>query len=310
MIHQMRAGPTAEFEPAPGDAKQILPGATIVIRAKDEERAIGRTLAILGAQTVAADVVVVDSGSSDATVALAREAGARVVEIPPASFTYGYALNVGCAVARTEVVVALSAHAYPPDDRWLERLLGWFRDPTVACVCGSELGPYGEQLPGSVVQDRARFERTPFWGYSNSDGGFRRELWARRPFREDMPFSEDKEWAWHWLGRGWRCVVDPSLTVDHDVHHTEPLRTTYVRARLSFEGYSMYLDLGRWGLRDLALEAWRDRRRFPERYRTRSSSGERAARLIGRYGARMAGRYAGQRAGAARRRSQRAPASG
>ena len=62
--------------------------ATVVIRAKNEAGAIGRTLELVAGQTVDAQIVVVDSGSSDDTVAIARRAGAEVVEIPAASFTY------------------------------------------------------------------------------------------------------------------------------------------------------------------------------------------------------------------------------
>jgi glycosyltransferase involved in cell wall biosynthesis len=50
---------------------------TVIVLTKDEEVNIGRCLSSLA---WAAQVVVVDSGSTDATVALAREAGAYVVE--------------------------------------------------------------------------------------------------------------------------------------------------------------------------------------------------------------------------------------
>jgi glycosyltransferase involved in cell wall biosynthesis len=50
------------------------------IRTKNEGRNIAR--AVIAARRVASEVVVVDSGSTDATVELALEAGARVVEAP------------------------------------------------------------------------------------------------------------------------------------------------------------------------------------------------------------------------------------
>jgi glycosyltransferase involved in cell wall biosynthesis len=60
------------------------PLASVVIRSKDEAASIGTTLRALAAQTVAdrLEVIVVDSGSSDGTVAIAREAGARVLQTP------------------------------------------------------------------------------------------------------------------------------------------------------------------------------------------------------------------------------------
>ena len=144
----------------------------------------------------------VDSGSRDGTVEIARAAGAAVIEIPAESFTYGGSLNTGSAQARAPLIVALSAHAFPPDEHWLERLRRPFSDERVACACGYPKGPDGDPLTGRVVQDLDMARANPFWGYSNSSGAFRAELWRERPFREDMPGTEDKEWAWHWLQQG------------------------------------------------------------------------------------------------------------
>jgi len=53
---------------------------TAYIRAKNEERMIGDV--IRAAQQVVGEVVVVDSGSTDRTIAIAHELGARVVKAP------------------------------------------------------------------------------------------------------------------------------------------------------------------------------------------------------------------------------------
>jgi glycosyltransferase involved in cell wall biosynthesis len=232
--------------------------ARIVIRAKDEAAKIGLTLARLASQTIAseAEVVVVDSGSRDGTVRIARDAGARVIEIPPDSFTYGRALNIGCKDARAPLLVALSAHAPPPDERWLERLLEPFADARVACACGFELGPDGRRLEGPLVQDLALARANPLWGYSNSAGAFRADLWRRRPFREDMPATEDKEWAWHWLHAGRVIVVDPSFATEHSHHRAEGPLATYRRAHAVWRGFAMYLDLEPYGASALVREWW------------------------------------------------------
>src|SRR5436305_2039583 len=96
--------------------------ASVVIRVKDEAAALAELLERLRAQTAAHEVVVVDSGSSDGSPDVARRAGARLVELPAADFTFGRALNRGTAAAGGPVVVALSAHAFPRDGAWLERM--------------------------------------------------------------------------------------------------------------------------------------------------------------------------------------------
>lgn len=262
--------------------------ASVVIRAKDEEASIGRTLDLLSAQsTPPGEVIVVDSGSRDSTVSIARRAGATVLEIPAESFTYGGALNTGCAASSGEILVALSAHAFPVDREWLARLVAVFDDDRVACACGQEWAPTGEPLSGPFRQDGALARRRPMWGYSNAAGAFRHQLWEERRFREDMPATEDKEWALHWLDRGYVCVLAPELMVDHD-HSKDGLLDQYRRARREWRGVSMMIPgLPPYSLRDLLRDWWCDQ----ESYRSRTR-----ARLSHRRAARLAGTYAGRRA--------------
>jgi rhamnosyltransferase len=98
---------------------------SIVIRAKNEARFIGETLAAIGRQEGVGqvEVIVVDSGSTDGTQDIVRGYPARLIEIPPETFTYGRALNLGVAAARGGVVVSLSAHSLPAHERWLANLV-------------------------------------------------------------------------------------------------------------------------------------------------------------------------------------------
>jgi rhamnosyltransferase len=268
------------------------PAVTVLVRTKDEAESIGRLLELLRGQTVAerTEVVLVDSGSSDGTVAIARGAGVeRVIEMPASSFTYGRALNIGAEAASADLVVALSAHAFPPDERWLERMLGAFDDERVACACGCEGDPSGRRLTAPRVQDAEDAVRHPYWGYSNSSGGFRTELWRQRPFREDMPGVEDKEWSWYWLQRGRVCLVDPALGVEHD-HTDESVRERYDRWHREWLGMGMFVELPPYGVRDLVAEWWRGEGRRT-RLRARLSP-TRLAELAGTYMGRRAARSA------------------
>ena len=260
---------------------------TVVIRAKDEAGAIGRTLDLVNEQTAEPEVIVVDSGSSDGTGDIARERGAQVLWIPAAEFTFGGSLNLGTEHARNEVVVALSAHAYPRDQRWLERMLDAMSDPSAACAFGTETGPDGERIEGRLRQDEAMARRNPFMGYSNAAGAFRRSLWEQYPFRPEMPGTEDKEWSWHWLQRGYVCVLGPDLTVDHD-HTKDSVRDQWVRARREWIGFRMYLpDLPAYPLSRAARDAWAEGRRH--RYRHPANWSRVAAAAAGQWWTRRRG---------------------
>ena len=259
--------------------------AGVVIRALDEAEAIGRTLDLLAAQEAASDVIVVDSGSRDGTDRIARERGARVLRIAREEFTFGRALNLGASEVRGEVVVALSAHAFPPDTGWLGRMTAWFADPDVACAFGETVDWAYRPLAGAVRQDAALLRAHPYWGYSNGAGAFRASLWRERPFREDLPGSEDREWSLWALDRGGVCVLDPSLAVEHD-HSRDSLRACFTRYQREARGFAMFLDLPPYGLRDLAAEWWSEQGAHRSRAR---------ARLDPRRMARLAGKWAGRR---------------
>jgi rhamnosyltransferase len=264
------------------------PRATIVIRAKNEAADIGRTLELVAGQTLDAQVVVVDSGSTDDTVGIARRAGAEVVEIPAESFTYGGALNTGAELARAEFVVALSAHAFPLHERWLEAMIEPFADEHVACTTANDYAPDGGPLCETIVQDEAHARRHPMWGYSNAAGAFRADLWRQRRFRSDMPGTEDKEWAWHWLTRGMTLVVSPEMRVDHS-HGKDPLRDVYVRSRREWYGLGMFVDLEPYPARAAIAEWWNELEGRPNHFRARISH-RRAAVLAGRWAAQRAQR--------------------
>jgi rhamnosyltransferase len=254
---------------------------SVVIRAKDEGESIGRTLDLLARQSREHEVVLVDSGSRDSTVEIARRAGVEVIEIPARDFTYGGALNTGCAAAGGEILVALSAHAFPTDPEWLARMVAVFDDEGVACVCGQQFGPDGRELTEAVRQDAPLARTRPDWGYSNAAGAFPRRLWEKRGWRADLPATEDKEWALHFLDRGYVCVLGPQYLVEHD-HSKDGLVDQYLRARREWRGLAMMGLAERYPAKTMIREWWTDQDSYRSITRARLSH-RRAARLLGRY---------------------------
>jgi len=112
-----------------------------VIRAHNEEKHIGRLLAGLSQQTVKLDeVVLVDSGSTDDTVAIAEAAGCRIVHIAKNEFSFGRALNRGCAAAIGDVLLFASAHVYPVYDTYVEHIVSAFEREQIAIAYGRQVG--------------------------------------------------------------------------------------------------------------------------------------------------------------------------
>lgn len=86
------------------------------------------------------ETVIVDSGSSDETVALARNFGATVIEIPPEEFSHGGTRNTGADAASGEYLVMLTQDAIPIGDDWLPGLMQpLLADPQVAASRGRDV---------------------------------------------------------------------------------------------------------------------------------------------------------------------------
>lgn len=171
----------------------------VVIRFRDHARFLPAVLAALSSQTQEVEVIGVDTGSSDGSRAIIERAGARIVELAAERFSYGRAINVGAEVARSEVVVVLSAHAVLQEATAIGQLVEALRDRTVA-------GAYGRLLPGPELNPlearnlRAYYDEVP--GLQRSETRFtntfcaiRREVWAKERFDEEIPGGEDQYWV-------------------------------------------------------------------------------------------------------------------
>jgi glycosyltransferase involved in cell wall biosynthesis len=202
------------------------PTCSIVIRAFNEERHIGRLLTGIAQQTVDDhEVILVDSGSTDATRAIASKHGARIITIDPGEFTFGYSLNLGCEQAQGTYLVFASAHVYPVYPDWLEKMLLPFADDEVALVYGRQIGndgtrfsesqQFAKMFPGNSTlrQDH------PFC--NNANAAIRKELWKRRAYDESLSGLEDIEWADWAISQGHFLSYVADAEVVH-VHEESP----------------------------------------------------------------------------------------
>lgn len=210
------------------------PEVSIVIRCRDEAASLGPVLEALLAQTgtAAAEVVALDSGSRDGTLALLARYPVRVERLPAAEFTYGAALNRGAAHARGAVVVYLSAHCRPLDRDWLTRLTAPFADSHVLASFGRQV-PVPGVNPIEAITTRRNFPPAPPAGvlFSTANGAVRRAAVLARPFDEEIPIAEDHLWATRVRAPS-RIVYAPAAVVAH----SHPMGLGHWRARFYAHG--------------------------------------------------------------------------
>jgi glycosyltransferase involved in cell wall biosynthesis len=212
----------------------------VVIRALNEEQHIGRLLAGLERQTVKADeVVLVDSGSTDATVEIATHFGCRVVRIPKEQFSFGRALNWGCEVASGEVLFLMSAHVYPVYDTYVEHMLRPFQRPETAIAYGRQVGDGRTKYSESRVMLKW-FPEESIWDQghpfsNNANAAVRREVWDSLRYDEDLTGLEDLELARRAIDKGYGVSYVAEAPVVHV--HEEPwdrIRNRYRREAIAY----------------------------------------------------------------------------
>ncbi len=214
---------------------------SLVVRAYNEEAHIGRLLDGVRRQTLGdVETILVDSGSTDSTAAIAARYGAKIVHIDPAEFTFGRSLNLGLAAATREMTIIASAHVYPVYPDWLERLLEPFSDPKLAIAYGKQRG--GEASKFSEQQVFARWypeqpdlhQARPFC--NNANAAIRRSVWDGHRYDENLTGLEDLAWAMWVQGRGYSVAYVPEAEVIH-VHNETPagVMNRYLREGMAFK---------------------------------------------------------------------------
>jgi len=105
----------------------------VVIPALDEEELIGNSLRAIRAQGIPVEIIVIDGGSEDKTVEIARGIADVVISAPETNIAQ--ARQIGAEAASSDIIVTTDADTVPPPG-WLEKMLRHFSDPTVVAVGG------------------------------------------------------------------------------------------------------------------------------------------------------------------------------
>lgn len=212
-----------------------MPETSIIIRTYNEERHLGNLLQVIKDQDYKDyEIIIVDSGSTDKTLAIAEQFSAQIVKINSWDFTFGYALNIGIKASQGKYLVFASAHVLPTDKDWLNNLLAPFENKKVAVVYGRQIG--GSQSKFSEQRDFSRlFGVLPIDSIeaithvNNANAAIRKELWEERQYDRYLFGLEDIEWAKYITERGYLIHYEPKAIVYH--FHDEKWHQVFNRYR-------------------------------------------------------------------------------
>jgi len=202
-------------------------------------------------------LIVVDSGSTDGTLDLARQAGAEIVSIAPDQFTYGRSLNVGFALARFPWILALSSHVVPVRADFLDLYrfaIKRFPENVVAAA-GPLVRNDGERgmTGGITLYEGEDFLRGFEFGAGNPNCLYRRDVWRARPFDEALGGGEDCEWY------VWAIVAGHALAAVHAAEVYYRFKRSWsafvYKGRIDYQVTHRYLDVHQPKLSGLGIRA-------------------------------------------------------
>lgn len=215
---------TGQPQDPPSQANGRDLSVSAVIPVKDGERYLEELLGALAREGVE-EILVVDSGSRDRSRAIARSAGATLLEIEPEEFGHGRTRNLAFEQTSGELVCFLTQDATPCP--------GWLSAYREAFSLDGRVGvAYGPHLPRSDTSPMIARELTEFFaGFSPSDlpqlqcngdstflsnvnACYARACWSEIRFRE-VAYSEDQAFGVDALAAGWCKVYHPGAAVLH-----------------------------------------------------------------------------------------------
>lgn len=224
------------------------PKVSVIIPTYNGAPWLDQVLSKLLAQTWPPDeILVVDSGSTDATLTIVRNHAVRLLQIPQEQFDHGGTRSMAIQQVAGEIIVFLTQDAIPADDQSLVKLLQPFQENRAIAAT------YGRQLPnadahpisahlrlfnypeqGSVrcLEDRERFGfKTIF--ISNSFAAYERKaLEDVGFFPARLLFGEDTYTVAKLLDLGYCVQYVSGATVYHS-HNYSP-----------WQDFQRYFDIG------------------------------------------------------------------
>ena len=123
-----------------GDVPKEEVTVSVVIPTKNGGEDFRRALATIANQKGfrKVETIVVDSGSTDKTVEVAEQFGAKIIKILPEEFSHSYARNLGASYASGEYLLFTVQDALPPSDLWLYELFSVIKHNDVVAVSCAE----------------------------------------------------------------------------------------------------------------------------------------------------------------------------
>jgi len=209
---------------------------SVVIRTYNESKYLPQLLRGIKEQRLnglETEVIVVDSGSTDGTLDIARSFDCRIEHICKQDFSFGRSLNMGCRAASGDALVFVSGHCIPASESWLENLIMPVSRGDVVWAYGRQIGNGSSRFSECRIFNKyfPSESRIPQEGFycNNANSALLASVWREHPFDEELPGLEDMHLAKSLVSKGMRLGYVAEAPVYH-IHEE-----SWVRVKNRFE---------------------------------------------------------------------------
>ena len=215
---------------------------SVVIRTLNEEAYLRELLVSISGQVrdnFDVELVVIDSGSSDRTLEIAKLYDARITHITKDEFTFGRSLNLGSEFSQGEILVYISGHCVPTRNTWLVNLIRPLREGMAGYSYGRQVGrdttKYSERkIFSKYFSSESKLPQKGFF-CNNANSAILRRVWANYKFDEEITGLEDMELAKRYCEQGGKIAY----LADAEVYHIHDESWGQTRRRYEREAIAL-----------------------------------------------------------------------
>lgn len=220
----------------------MRPLVSVVIRTLNESKYLDELLRVIRKQDTSRyrlEIVIIDSGSTDNTLAIAEKYSCRITHIKKSDFTFGKSLNDGCLFSDGDYLVFVSGHCIPTTKSWIENLVRPL-EKNCAYTYGRQQARdttkfSEEQLFKKYFPENSKIPQEGFF-CNNANAAVRRDVWEKYRFDEELTGCEDMYLAKTIIKNGGLIgyVADASVFHIHD-ESWKQVGTRYEREALALQ---------------------------------------------------------------------------
>lgn len=173
------------------------PEISVILRTYNEAKYLERLLKGIKSQvtTFSIEVILIDSGSTDNTIEIAKKYSCKILTIKKSEFTFGKSLNIGCKSAQGKYLVIISGHCIPCGKKWIENLVNPLHKNIVSYTYGRQIGDDSTNFSEERIflKHFPKKSKIPQEGFfcNNANSAILKVVWEKYSFDESLTGLED-----------------------------------------------------------------------------------------------------------------------